>query len=236
MELYGLAMADLVLALQVARDDLKVKLLSNSWGSAADTDGPNGFWYPFWALVQAEIALCAQQGIAVLFSAGNGQISFTASMPETISVGGVYVDEHGGMQASDYASSFRSVRFPGQKVPYVSGLVGQQPQAVYITLPLPPGSSIDRELGGTPFPDGDGTGYNDGWGVFSGTSAACPQVAGVVALILSKYPQADLAEVRERLAQAQDVQLGQSFHGDSAGPGEDLATGLGLVDAEQACA
>jgi hypothetical protein len=60
-------------------------------------------------------------------------------------------------------------------------------------------------------------------------------VAGVIALILSKHPGADLAEIRQRLARAVDVTTGQSAMGDVAGPGPDDATGAGLVDAEEAC-
>ena len=163
-------------------------------------------------------------------------MSFTASMPETISAGGVYVDKSGQKMASDYASSFDSTRFPGQHVPEVCGLTGMKPRAIYITLPIPAACEIDRSLGGRSFPDRDETSKRDGWGVFSGTSAACPMVAGVVALILSRYPGADLAEVRQRLDQAQDVTLGQSAMGDPAGPDYDAATGYGLVDAERACA
>ncbi len=236
VRLHGLSMDDTVEAFQVARDELAVQIISNSWGSALDTDGPNGYWHPYWSLVQAEIALCVQQGIIVLFSGGNGGMSFTASMPETISAGGVYVDKSGQKMASDYASSFDSTRFPGQHVPEVCGLTGMKPRAIYITLPIPAACEIDRSLGGRSFPDRDETSKRDGWGVFSGTSAACPMVAGVVALILSKHPGADLAEVRQRLYQAQDVTLGQSAMGDPAGPGYDAATGYGLVDAERACA
>jgi len=236
VRLHGLVMDDIIEAFEVARDDLGVQIISNSWGSRLPTDGPNGTWDPFWSLVQAQIALCVQQGIIVLFSGGNGGMSFTASMPETISVGGVFVDENGNKSASDYASSFDSTRFPGQHVPEVCGLVGMQPRAIYIALPIPSGCEIDRNLGGKRFPRKDETGKTDGWGVFSGTSAACPQVAGVVALILSKHPGANLAEVRQRLNQAVDVTEGESFMGDPAGPGVDAATGHGLVNAEQACA
>jgi len=70
--LYGLAMVDIIRAVQVARDNLGVQVISNSWGSRADTDGPNGFWDPYWTLVQAEIALCVREGIIVLFSGGTG--------------------------------------------------------------------------------------------------------------------------------------------------------------------
>jgi hypothetical protein len=234
-KLYGLVMDDIIRAVQVARDNLGVQIISNSWGTLADTDGPNGFWDPYWALVQAEIAWCVRQGMIVLFSAGNGGMSFTASMPETISVGGVYVDERGEMQASNYASSFDSTRFPGQHVPEVCGLTGMQPEAIYLALPIPSGCELDRGLSGASFPDKDETELDDGWGVFSGTSAACPMVAGAVALILCKNPGADLDEVRERLRRAQDVTEGQSSMDDPAGPGYDAATGQGLVDVEQAC-
>lgn len=234
--LYGLSMDDTIAAFQVARDELGVQIISNSWGSAFPTDGQFGTWDPYWSLVKAEIALCAQQGIIVMFSGGNGGMSFTASMPETISVGGVYVDENGVKQASDYASSFDSTRFPGQHVPEVCGLVGMRPKAIYITLPVPPGCDIDTKYGGKSFPQQDETKTKDGWALFSGTSAACPMVAGVVALILSKFPGSDLAQVRQRLYKAQDVTKGKSAMGDAAGPGFDAATGHGLVDAAKACA
>jgi serine protease AprX len=235
VELHGLSMEDTALALEIARDDLRAHVISNSWGTAWDTDGPFGYWAPYWKLVMAQIAECVRQGISVIFSGGNGGMSFTASMPETISVGGAYTNEQGEMMASDYASSFDSTRFPNEHVPEICGLVGMKPQAVYIALPIPSGCEIDRELGGANFPDKDETQTDDGWAVFSGTSAACPQVAGVVSLILSKYPGADQTEIRERLYRSKDVIQGQSAMGDLAGPGYDDATGYGLVDAEKAC-
>jgi len=114
VRLHGLAMDDLVEAIQVARDVLDVQVISNSWGTRLPTDGPGGFWDPFWKLVETELLLCQQKGMIVVFSAGNGQLSFTASMPDTVSVGGVHVAQDGAMQASDYASSFASVRYAGR--------------------------------------------------------------------------------------------------------------------------
>jgi subtilisin family serine protease len=241
-KLRGLSMDDPITAFQKCRDVLGVQLISNSWGSATDTDGPMSGLGLYWRNVLAEIALCVRAGIIVLFSGGNGGMSVTASTPDTISVGGVYKAKDGSLSASDYASSFDSFRFQTHPVkqevhvPEVCGLCGVLPRAAYIALPIPAGCEIDRDLGGTPFPNGDGTLKTDGWGVFSGTSAACPMVAGVVALILSRYPDAKLADIRNRLYKATDVKAGKSSHGQSAGPGYDPATGYGLVDAVKALA
>jgi serine protease AprX len=91
-------------------------------------------------------------------------------------------------------------------------------------LPVQPGSQLDLPNSGA---------IDDGWGIFSGTSAACPQVAGVVALMLEKKPTLTSAQVKQILINsAVDVKKGQSAMGDVASPGWDRATGWGLVNAE----
>ena len=73
----------------------------------------------------------------------------------------------------------------------------------------------------------------DGYGLFSGTSAACPQIAGIVALMLEKDPATTPAKVREVLKKsARDVKKGTTNNGDTAASGPDLATGAGLADAK----
>ncbi|MDO0917099.1 S8 family serine peptidase [Streptomyces sp. DT2A-34] len=47
-------------------------------------------------------------------------------------------------------------------------------------LPIPPGCTIDAEESDAD----DGTSRNDGWALFSGSSAAAPQIAGAAALLL----------------------------------------------------
>ena len=110
-------------------------------------------------------------------------------MPDVVAVGGVFMDRDGSMRASDYASGFMSNVYPGRRVPDVSGLVGMRPKAIYIMLPLSEGAAIDVGNAGGTHPNGDETPNNDGWAAFSGTSASCPQVAGVCALIKQACPR-----------------------------------------------
>lgn len=190
---------------------------------------PNGL-----VALEAEIQAAVADGVVVVFSAGNGHVSFPGMMPELISAGGVFVDENGGMQASDYASAFESRIYSGRKVPDFCGLVGLQPHADYIMLPIPSGCEIDRDNSAH-----DGTARDDGWGVFSGTSAAAPQLAGVCALLLEKNPGLTPRDVKAVLKRtSRDVVRGSANEasnedrpGLTAGPGQDGATGAGLVDA-----
>ena len=101
--------------------------------------------------------------------------------------------------------------------------------AAYIALPIPEGSESDLDGGGV-----DGTQPNDGWGVFSGTSAACPQIAGACALLLQKYASLSPFEVRDLLVRsARRVKFG---HANAASnPGKPpvkapAAAGGGLID------
>jgi subtilisin family serine protease len=192
------------------------------------------------AALEAEIQLAVARNIIVIISAGNGQFSFPGMMRDVISAGGVFVDKSGAMQASNYASAFHSKIYAGRSVPDFCGLVGLLPHANYIMAPIPPGSEIDHE---TSVPDdglpGDGTNDHDGWGVFSGTSAAAPQLAGVCALLLEKNPgltPSDIKSVLRRTARGVTTGAGNPSSSDDgigelAGPGDTGAAGAGLVDA-----
>ena len=181
--------------------------------------------------LEAEIAQAVADGIVVVFSAGNGHVGFPGMMPDVISAGGVYVAQDGSMRASDYASAFASKPYPGRNVPDCCGLVGlTDNSASYIMLPIPPGCEMDKR--------DDQTGTNDGWGVFSGTSAAAPQLAGICALLLEKSPSLTPSEVKNVLRRTcRDVIHGSAspfsnvLNAVPAGSGIDGATGTGLVDA-----
>jgi subtilisin family serine protease len=214
---------------------LSPHIISCSWGSS------NQFG-PLSAADQAlaaSIALAVASGIIVVFSAGNGHWGFPGQHPDVISAGGTFMRQDGTFQASNYSSGFASNIYPGRNVPDLTGLVGMLPRAAYIMLPLQAGDQIDVDLAtsGT-HPNGDETASNDGWAAISGTSAAAPQLAGVAALIRQACPKLTPAAVRSIMkSTARDVTSGTchtNTGGHAAGPGPDLATGNGLVDANRA--
>jgi hypothetical protein len=210
------------------------EIISCSWGS--DVKNP-----PLDAIDQALAAAIANavlSGIIVVFSAGNGHFGFPGQHPDVISAGGAYLQSGKPPEATEYASGFKSRVYPGRRVPDVSGLVGKPPGAVYIMLPVEPGDEIDYVFGEVPYPDGDATKVNDGWAAFSGTSAAAPQLAGACALMRQAWPQITPAQAKDILkTTARDVTKGKCAPrtgGHRAGPGPDLATGHGIVDATKA--
>lgn len=217
----------------------KPKIITNSWGG----DGPFPVLGPpdqsdlVWA---AEIQDAIEQGILVIFSAGNGQFSIEPQVRGVLAAGGAFIDARGSLRASDYTSGYESPWFDDVNVPTVSGLVGMRPRAQYLMLPVQPDCMLDREQSKAdpPIdPVGDGTPADDGWALFSGTSAAAPQLAGVAALILGAKPKLTPAQIVEAMTKtAVDVIAGRCHErfDNRATPGSDLATGAGLVDAAAA--
>ncbi|MCK4790949.1 MAG: S8 family serine peptidase [Desulfobacteraceae bacterium] len=189
--------------------------------------------------LEVEIAHAVASGITVIFAAGNGQIAFPGMHPDVISAGGTYVGADMTMRASDYASAFESVIYPGRNVPDLTGLVGLfENKAAYIMLPLEPDCKIDNH--------NDGTAPDDGWCVISGTSAAAPQIAGVCALLKQKNPGLSPADIKSVILRtARDVTTGEANKHSNpvksgskvkhvpiqASKGPDGATGYGLIDA-----
>lgn len=218
-------------------------IISCSWGS----NRPTGPLSAADQALAAAIATAIAAGIIVVCAAGNGHWSFPAQHPDVIAAGGVFLGPDGSLQASDYASGFASTIYPGRRVPDLCGLVGMRPKGLYLMLPVEPGDRIDstpwndpygRGLQGGAYPDGDETAPGDGWAVFSGTSAAAPQLAGAAALVRQTCPNLSPAEVRNVLMMtARDVTSGAASPGTggpAAAPGADSATGSGLVDAYKA--
>jgi len=208
---------NMALAIKTATE-LRPDIMSNSWGQSVDL--PNTAMPNWLKPLHLAVLDAVARGITVCFSGGNGHFGFPGSMPEVISVGGVYVNEKLKYQASSYASCFDSTWFPGRHVPDVCGLVGPQPKADYIVLPVQSGAQLE---------------IADGWGAFSGTSAAAPMVAGVCALLKQVDPSLGPADIKNILKfTARDVAKGKCAHQMSAQAGWDGATGFGLVDAGRA--
>jgi hypothetical protein len=214
---------------------LNPAVITCSWGS----DVRSSVLQPADQALAVAIADAVSRGIIVVFSAGNGSFGFPGQHPDVIAAGGVFRAADGSLQASDYASGFASPVYPGRNVPDVCGLVGMQPRGAYIMLPLEPGCQIDVDLATSgAWPNGDNTASDDGWSAISGTSAAAPQLAGVAALMKQACARLTPAEVRDIMKRtAIDVTIGHcnpNSSGATAGPGADLATGAGLVDANAA--
>lgn len=217
------------------------QVLTNSWGGSR-TFPPVGPPTPTDNVFALEIRDGVEQGITVVFSAMNGQFAMEPQVPGVLSVGGVFVGPGLELRASDYASGYASPWFEGIVVPVVSGLVGMRPRAQYLMLPVPPGCALDvsesrTQMNGRLPDPGDGTSDDDGWALFSGTSAAAPQVAGAAAVLLGARPGLAPHQVVRALAEtAVDVTIGANHprFNRQARVGPDEATGAGLVNVDAA--
>ena len=210
-------------------------IITCSWGTASYDN-----------LLHLEIVNAVAKGITVIFSAGNGHTDNpgvwagkSVSTPQLISVGGVYPINGGGFRASNYSSSFNSFIFtnPQRYCPDIAGLIGEQPKGILIMLPTEPGNKMDKVFSVSNFPNGDNTRSNDGWCVCSGTSASAPQVAGVVALLLEKYPGLKPEAVKNILQNSsRGIQTGStnSTEPDNANKRWEPEIGFGLVNAQAA--
>ena len=188
-------------------------ILSNSWGA----------YYPSQILYSAILDVTEQNGIGrngkgcvVCFAAGNwedgGPVWYPAARPEVIAVGATDHDDiiwyysASGTELDIVApsgSSREDYFFFGKAFLWTTDISGIYGYSIY---------NLDYNIWD----------YSDS---MSGTSGACPLVAGVAALVLSIDPNLSNIEVRRILLDT-SVDLGQ--------PGVDEYYGFGRVDANAA--
>jgi len=120
--------------------------------------------------------------IVVVAAGGNeGTQNFPAQHPDVIAVGGVCPQADGTLLPSLYTSHFESKAYSQRLVPDLCGISGNGPLGGLMVLPVSPGGKLDVDLSSEP----DGTAPDDGWAVFSASSAAAAQLAGICALLIS---------------------------------------------------
>lgn len=126
------------------------------------------------------------RGIIIVLATGNSgdsskdKISLYPQLCENlITVGGAYISETGALLAADTAHGYAIDTFPNaglkNAVPAVCGLCGPDPGYIYCPVP------------------------SNRWGLFTATSLAAPQVAGVCAYICALCPTATATHVKEIL-------------------------------------
>jgi subtilisin family serine protease len=166
------------------------------------------------ALTQGRVRNGQARGCIVVFSSGNSNlifpgVLFPANIPGVITVGAI--NANGAIW--NYSSR-------GPEMDLVAPSGGGGNQVSYQGCQIPDGNivTIDRmgDLGYT---------ADNNTFTFNGTSAACPQVAGVAALMLSLNPNLTQNQVRTMLQQSAT---------DMGAPGFDDAFGFGRLNARRA--
>jgi subtilisin family serine protease len=189
--------------------------------------------------LQNKIRQCSENGMILVFAAGNEpyEIGWPASEPCVVAAGGVYVDGNGNLEASSYACSGSEETFGGRLVPDFCGIVGQgtggipKEHGILIELPTEVASLLDYDVSYY----GDETAPYDGWAVFSGTSSATPQIAGLAAIVKQIDSEIDDGRFKHLvMSTCTDVYEGESYSSDAAQDGFDRATGAGLINVYRA--
>ena len=172
-------------------------IVNNSWGGWSGND----MWY-----AEATAAWKAS-GMLTFFAAGNsGPRCGTVTSP------GDYVDviSVGASDDEDRLASFSS-RGPG-------GARGMTPDIVA------PGADIRNSISGM---TGTPSNVDNAYAVYSGTSMACPHVAGLAALVLSANPSVGFEGMLQILQDTTAKGLGEPNNGFG---GQDVCDGVGFND------
>jgi subtilisin family serine protease len=190
---------------------------------------------------------------AVFFAAGNqgwGALSFPANQPTTLSVGATdSIDTRWFYSQYSLSDSTLDVMGPSANIRHnvTNNPHGTKMAGSIVTLDRPGDWGYNTHYYEYPFtpysyvPDGTGHLFGDSigyeyFGAFGGTSAACPQVAGMASLILSRRP--DLIDsnytIYEIIKHSAEDMVGPDTGYIQDTPGWDMFYGWGRVNAYRA--
>ena len=215
-------------------------IISNSWG--VNTSNPNAFPAIVNAINNATLNGRNGKGCIITFSAGNtahranndsGYVLFPANCPNEIMI------TIGASDRNNYVANYSpngdkiSVVAPSHKA-YPSQISGEKFEVWSIDIPGSQGYNPDSNNNET-LPS-SGINYLAYTGRFGGTSAACPQVAGVAALMLSTNNNLTASEVKS-IIESTTKKIGTtSYQISNTHPNGtwNQEMGYGLVDAHKA--
>lgn len=222
---------------------LGIRIVNNSWGGA-------GEWDPNRAVTKAVRKLANEDGLVMIFAAGNSggdgttlQSSVWGNIPEVIQVANYYdkrgwLDDTSSRGLKDREDTWPDVSAPGTQIISTASATG--PVTYYGTtqdaliarlndsdepyvVSAPTGGAIDQDVNGQRVIVGDYTSM-------TGTSMAAPYIAGVAALVLEANPTLTWPEVRDVLRVTANLPTGRTYAADG------YAMGAGVVDAAEAVA
>jgi hypothetical protein len=204
---------------RLTKAGVRVLSCSFGWSENCAADLPH---------VRCALYAALDTDIVVVMSAGNlGKHSWMAALHEVIAVGGGYPGRN-GLEPSNLTSSYPSAADPDRYVPDLCGLAGMSPRRPYLLVPVPAGSTFDRDSAAADrVLASDDSGEVDGWAFTSFSSAAAAQVAAIAGLVRAANPALERDEIKEiLLAKATFIP-----HPPAADKSAPNAAGSGLVNA-----
>jgi serine protease AprX len=184
---------------------LRPRILSCAWGFNIDEPGVSELPEEYEALHRLFLK-AVRMGITVVAAAGNGQYAFPGSMPEVLSVGGVFYSPQGRFEQSDVSSKYESSIFKSRQVPDICGVTGNRPHGRLLLVPVPPKAKLAKRPSFSTIAAGDVRETDAaGWAMFSGTSAATAMLSGAAALLLQLKPGLTPEQIKQLLVESATV-------------------------------